>query len=631
MKKIWGGVLVVVWALSLLGVVVAADPAVWSVVASDSLLSDADAGKLFTVTVNFTEAMDTEKSPSVALAPDVSASLGFSGGVWIDADTYQASYVVVDADCEVDAVAVSVSGATSILGNAQQEYIPQSEFEIDTLNPTVALIAASPTRITCDDMGSEWLVTLGLAEDYCEDSHSLVCYPTTDAGGVIDYPHPSFWIWDVPGRVITFAWHIRGAMWRGDVGVKWYVEDCAGNWSVGKFLDLLHIDMYLASVRVSDPLITETDIGGSFVVTVEWDRPMNTAFPPTILFSPDVSATLHLDSGDWVDSTTYTATYTILGVEAHASGISVDVADAWCADGDPQPDYPPEREFGIDISCIPPSITAAPSDQVKTVWEAAVFTVTANGSGSLSYQWRKDGVEIPGAISSSYVIESVAMADAGSYDAVVTNPCGNVTSEAVDLKVERADPTIRVTPYNVIYDGLPHTAISMATGVFGEPLAGVDVSGTTHTERGDYPADSWAFVDVTGNYNSACGMVHDTIIGEFGGLMPPYQPQLVVKRGSVVPLRWQYTDVFGVALDSHTASPLINVYGPHEAPPADLGNAVAITLHDAGQSGMRYDTDANTWQYNWQTKNLGPGVYSIFINALGGWQPAGPIGIVLGR
>jgi hypothetical protein len=47
--------------------------------------------------------------------------------------------------------------------------------------------------------------------------------------------------------------------------------------------------------------------------------------------------------------------------------------------------------------------------------------------------------------------------------------------------------------------------------VKGEALSGLNVSGTTHTNAGDYTADPWTFTDVTGNYNNTSGAVHDKI------------------------------------------------------------------------------------------------------------------------
>jgi hypothetical protein len=76
------------------------------------------------------------------------------------------------------------------------------------------------------------------------------------------------------------------------------------------------------------------------------------------------------------------------------------------------------------------------------------LTVTASGSGTLSYQWRKGGVAISGATASSYTIAGVASGDAGSYDVVVTNANGSITSNAVALNVTTTTtsaPALRCT------------------------------------------------------------------------------------------------------------------------------------------------------------------------------------------
>ncbi|MFH1109499.1 MAG: kelch repeat-containing protein [Planctomycetota bacterium] len=69
----------------------------------------------------------------------------------------------------------------------------------------------------------------------------------------------------------------------------------------------------------------------------------------------------------------------------------------------------------------------------------AAFGVTAQGSANFTYQWRKEGVPIPGADMAFLRIHSVREADAGSYDVVVTaGSCPN-TSTAATL-------TVRVLP-----------------------------------------------------------------------------------------------------------------------------------------------------------------------------------------
>ncbi len=79
------------------------------------------------------------------------------------------------------------------------------------------------------------------------------------------------------------------------------------------------------------------------------------------------------------------------------------------------------------------SISAHPSPASACVGSPAAFSVTA--SGATGFQWRKDGSTIGGATSSTYSIPSVSSGDAGSYDCLVSNSCGTVTSNAAALTV----------------------------------------------------------------------------------------------------------------------------------------------------------------------------------------------------
>jgi hypothetical protein len=85
------------------------------------------------------------------------------------------------------------------------------------------------------------------------------------------------------------------------------------------------------------------------------------------------------------------------------------------------------------------------------------------------------------------------------------------SSDSKNFEITKANATISVTPYSVTYDGNPHTATGTATGVNGESLSGLDLSGTTHTNAGAYNGDVWTFTDVTGNYNNTSGTVNDSI------------------------------------------------------------------------------------------------------------------------
>ncbi|NWJ41806.1 MAG: M4 family metallopeptidase [Geothrix sp.] len=82
-----------------------------------------------------------------------------------------------------------------------------------------------------------------------------------------------------------------------------------------------------------------------------------------------------------------------------------------------------------------PSIFTQPVSCSVSAGTQVTFSVVAGGTGPLSYQWRKDGVDIPGARASSLTIPGAAARDEGSYQVLVTNGQGSVLSAAATLKV----------------------------------------------------------------------------------------------------------------------------------------------------------------------------------------------------
>ena len=86
-----------------------------------------------------------------------------------------------------------------------------------------------------------------------------------------------------------------------------------------------------------------------------------------------------------------------------------------------------------------PAISSHPADVTVAAGEPAAFTVTASGDQPLSYQWQRDGVDIPGATSSTYTLAAAAEADNGAqFRVVISNPVGSVTSNSATLTVSSA-------------------------------------------------------------------------------------------------------------------------------------------------------------------------------------------------
>ncbi len=88
------------------------------------------------------------------------------------------------------------------------------------------------------------------------------------------------------------------------------------------------------------------------------------------------------------------------------------------------------------LRAVPPLIRVPPVSQPFNQGMETVFTVSASGSGLLTYQWKLNSVDIPGATSATYRITSAAVADAGDYTVLVSNPAGSVLSATASLSPE---------------------------------------------------------------------------------------------------------------------------------------------------------------------------------------------------
>ncbi len=84
--------------------------------------------------------------------------------------------------------------------------------------------------------------------------------------------------------------------------------------------------------------------------------------------------------------------------------------------------------------CCAPSILTQPSPVTTCVGTTASFSVTAQDL-DLTYQWRKNGIDIEGATASEFTISAASHSDTGGYDCAITNSCGSVTSDVAVLVV----------------------------------------------------------------------------------------------------------------------------------------------------------------------------------------------------
>jgi hypothetical protein len=87
------------------------------------------------------------------------------------------------------------------------------------------------------------------------------------------------------------------------------------------------------------------------------------------------------------------------------------------------------------LTVLAPPAATDPLDASACPGAPVAFSTSASGSGPFTYQWRKDGIEVPGATAATFALASAGPGDAGSYDAVVSGACGTVTTAPALLTV----------------------------------------------------------------------------------------------------------------------------------------------------------------------------------------------------
>lgn len=87
------------------------------------------------------------------------------------------------------------------------------------------------------------------------------------------------------------------------------------------------------------------------------------------------------------------------------------------------------------VSAQSPQIVTHPAARTVGEGESVTFSVLASGTPAPTYQWRKDGVPIPGATASSYAIAAAALGQAGLYSVTATNSAGSITSNGALLTI----------------------------------------------------------------------------------------------------------------------------------------------------------------------------------------------------
>ncbi len=270
-----------------------------------------------------------------------------------------------------------------------------------------------------------------------------------------------------------------------------------------------------------------------------------------------------------------------------------------------------------------PVIRTQPASTTANSGSTVTLSVSATGTGTLSYVWWKDGLPVVGGSGTTLTITNAQPGDSGSYTVVVSNSFGAVTSDAAVVTVNSA-PVVTATQRAPI--GLAGGSLTLMSNVTagngvtfqwmknGAPIAGATAA--TYTLSSLQLNDAGLYnVVVTNSVGSTAGpLIPITVASSVSAPMITAQPasravlvgstiNLSVDAASAGPLTYQWqksgSDISGATTTSLT---LANIQGSDAADYAVIvSNAVGSVTSTAASvkvishsfAGIYFGTFAN--------------------------------------
>jgi hypothetical protein len=100
------------------------------------------------------------------------------------------------------------------------------------------------------------------------------------------------------------------------------------------------------------------------------------------------------------------------------------------------------------LTVLDPAVNTQPASRTNIAGDTANFFAGAAGTIPLSYQWRFNGADIDGAITSSLNVPNVQTTNQGGYSVVVGNVDGNSTTSAVATLTLLSTPATRLARWD---------------------------------------------------------------------------------------------------------------------------------------------------------------------------------------
>jgi len=297
---------------------------------------------------------------------------------------------------------------------------------------------------------------------------------------------------------------------------------------------------------------------------------------------------------------------------------------------------------------LAPTILSQPQSLSVTIGNSATFTVTASGASPLAYQWQfnntnlTDGAQITGSQSNVLTLSSVTLANAGTYQVIVTNVYGSTNASAtlsaltvgtwtplahlapngIETMLLLSDGTVmgqngggtgwyRLTPgatggyangtwtsdiasmhYTRLYyssDVLPDGRVFVAGGEYG--------TGTTNAEVYSPVSNTWTLIPIPSGF-----ITTNNTVGSDGGNDAGFMdsPSVVLSNGKVlvapiVPVNSGETGIYDPVANSWSTAKLYRGNNEDEASLVMLPDNSILVVDFGTQNSERYIPSQNQW------------------------------------
>lgn len=315
------------------------NPSIVSVVASDTLLSQADlASPQFNAMITFSEAMDTSNIPVLNYYDQgviySTVSQNISASSWMDSATLDAHFILFAANNDLISLDLIGSMISDEKGNMLSDSVMVDVIDSDMKSPEVLSVTANRPVIADSVLGSGlYYVDVVFSEEMDGQVVPLVKHEAVQTlTNSLQYDFPiSLFLDSVTYRAYYQVLDENIEVADIDLKVQ-YGKDVSGNpqavYVDSSFIWLDTKNPSVIGLYANDYVLDQ--IGAPFNVVSVFDEPMYSSQTPALLFNPLVSAPVDLTlmNSQWLNSSTYEFDYQLVSGSSQTEVYEVTVGAA---------------------------------------------------------------------------------------------------------------------------------------------------------------------------------------------------------------------------------------------------------------------------------------------------------------